>query len=104
MVVTQLGCYMDQEHVAVRGALVLYNFSDVPIFVPRTAIRYRYLIVAINLCPASPSKRLKSIEIEGLEEGPDLVRLLRVAAAPAEGKVNAARSAKEGRRRKRGKK
>jgi hypothetical protein len=55
---TQLGCYMDQEHAAVRGALVLYNFSGVPIFVPRAAIRYRYLIVAINLCPVSPSKRM----------------------------------------------
>ena len=54
---TQLGSYLDQEHLALRGVLVLYNFSPTAIICPVATIRLRYLILAINLCPDSPSKR-----------------------------------------------
>lgn len=77
---TQLGSYMDQEKRAARGALVLYNFTSVPIFAPKETLLYRYLVVAINLCASSPSKRTGRIELsEGDATNP--LRLLRVGIA-----------------------
>jgi hypothetical protein len=57
---TQLGSYLDQEHLALRGVLVLYNFSPTAIICPITTIRFRYLVLAINLCPQTPSKRRRA--------------------------------------------
>lgn len=72
---TQLGSYLDQEHLALRGVLVLYNFSPTAIISPIATIRFRYLIVAINLCPLSPSKRTASIEIAATDAGTEIVRV-----------------------------
>lgn len=77
---TQLGSYMDQEHRAARGVLVLYNFTDLPIFAPKETLQYRYLLVVINLCTASPSKRSARIEVsEGDHENP--LRLVRIGTS-----------------------
>jgi hypothetical protein len=77
---TQLGSYLDQEHLAVRGVLILYNFSPTAIICPTTTIRFRYLILAINLCPQSPSKRTASIEIAATTEGPEVIRVHKFGA------------------------
>ena len=65
---TQLGSYLDQEHRALRGVLAIYNFSPAPILAPATAIRLKYLVIAVNLCPTSPSKHRAAI---GIVEGRD---------------------------------
>jgi hypothetical protein len=75
---TQLGSYLDQEHLALRGVLVLYNFSSTPIFCPVSTLRHRYVILVINLCPDTPSKRKASIEIEGTTDGSEVVRVHRL--------------------------
>jgi len=72
---TQLGSYLDQEHLALRGVLVLYNFSPTAILCPTTTIRFRYLILSINLCPDSPSKREASIEIAPTTDGSEVIRV-----------------------------
>lgn len=74
---TQLGSYLDQEHRALRGVLAIYNFSPAPILAPTTTIRLKYLIVAVNLCPTSPSKRRTAIEIVEGRDGNvvDVVRI-----------------------------
>jgi hypothetical protein len=74
---TQLGSYMDQSHAALRGALVIFNYGNSPILAPIGAIRFRFLILVVNLCSATPSKRVSGIEIEENETGPDVVRLVR---------------------------
>ena len=51
------------QQVALRGALVIYNFSASPIVVPVLAIHGDYLLVAINLSTAPPSKRKPGIHI-----------------------------------------
>jgi len=81
---TQLGSYMDIEHVALRGALVIFNFGNSPIFAPATAIRFRYFVVVINLCAESPSKRSASIEIEEARDATDVVRLVPLGSDPPE--------------------
>jgi hypothetical protein len=75
---TQLGSYMDEAHVALRGSLVIFNFGDAPILCPVMALRFRYLLVAVNLCGPSPSKRKAGIEIEETPAGPGVVRVLRL--------------------------
>lgn len=74
---TQLGSYLDQEHRALRGVLAIYNFSPAPILAPATAIRLKYLVIAVNLCPTSPSKRRAAIEIVEGRDGNvvDVVRI-----------------------------
>jgi hypothetical protein len=79
---TQLGSYMDQSHVALRGALVIFNFADSPILAPETIVGFRFLIVAINLCRASPSKRSSGVQVEGPAAGSDGVRVVRLGHAP----------------------
>jgi hypothetical protein len=74
---TQLGSYLDQEHLALRGVLVLYNFSPTPIICPTATIRFRYLILSINVCPNSPSNRTASIEIVPTTEGSEIIRVHR---------------------------
>ncbi|HVJ90250.1 MAG TPA: hypothetical protein VM580_10640 [Labilithrix sp.] len=81
---------MDQEHRAARGALVLYNFTSVPIFAPKETLLYRYLVVVVNLCTESPSKRAGSIELsEGDAENP--LRVVRVGTASVKAERGAAR-------------
>lgn len=93
---TQLGSYMDQEHRAVRGALVIYNFTPVPIFAPKTTILHRYFVVPINLCPMAPSGRGASVElVEGaLSEPVRLVPLGRAQGAMAPPSRSAKRATK----------
>ena len=55
---SQLGSYMDQAPIRNMGVLLFFNFSNGSIIVPSEA-RFgndRYHVVAINLCPDSPSK------------------------------------------------
>jgi len=80
---TQLGSYMDQEHLALRGVLVLYNFSDAAILCPVETIRFRFLLLAINLCPASPSKRTASIEVQPTASGEEVIRVHRLGEVTA---------------------
>lgn len=75
---TQLGSYMDQSHAALRGTLVIFNYGDSPILAPIGAIRFRFLILVVNLCSATASKRVSGIEIEESLVGPDVVRLVRL--------------------------
>jgi len=74
---TQLGSYLDQEHLAFRGVLVLYNFSPTPIFCPAETIRFRFLLLAINICSESPSRRTWNVEVEATTEGPAIVHVHR---------------------------
>ena len=68
----QLQSYMSQQVPTRRGVLLIYNLSDVVIGSLNKWIKGRYWILAINLCPSSPSKRNKMIEIkEGT--GEDLI-------------------------------
>lgn len=52
----QLLQYMDQQAPGVRGVLVVYNFSCVPLLAPKEWIGNQYLILALNLCDRPPSK------------------------------------------------
>lgn len=61
---TQLGSYMDQSHAGLRGALVIFNFASAPVLAPVGTVGFRFVVIAINLCPASPSKRSSSVQIE----------------------------------------
>lgn len=72
---TQLGSYLDQEHLALRGVLVLYNFSPTAIPCPLVTLRHRYLLLAVNICADSPSKRTASIEIEATSAGSQIIRV-----------------------------
>jgi hypothetical protein len=62
--ITQLKSYMDQEEVATRGVLVLYNLSDTTIFTDGKWLRQSLKILPVNLCSASPSKIRKRLDIE----------------------------------------
>ena len=70
---SQLGSYLDQHRPAALGALVIYNFGDVPLFCPAAPIRHRFLLLSVNLCPDSPSKRKTAIHVEATKVGDALV-------------------------------
>lgn len=72
---TQLGSYLDQHRPAALGALVIYNFGEVPIFCPAIPLRHRFLLVSVNLCPDSASKREEAIHVEATKEGEALVEV-----------------------------
>ncbi len=91
---TQLGSYLDQEHLAFRGVLVLYNFSPTPIFCPAQTLRFRFLLLTINLCSESPSRRAWNVEIEATTEGPAIVHVHRTGEP--NGALSPARSPKKG--------
>ena len=67
---TQLGSYMDQQHSAVRAALVFFNFADGPVMAPVVPVVFRYLIVSINLCGVTPSRRRSDVEIRPSASSP----------------------------------
>lgn len=79
---TQLGSYMDQEQgpKAIRGVIVLFNFTPASMIAPESPLRAKYSIVAINLCPDSPSKRRASVEIVPAA-APGIVEVLRIGEA-----------------------
>lgn len=81
---TQLGSYMNQEQGpnAIRGVLVLYNFTSATIATPIEPLLARYDLVSINLCPNPPSKRTASIEIVAATNGDDIVKVLRFGKPP----------------------
>jgi hypothetical protein len=61
----QLLSYMSQAPIKHRGALLLYNVTDVPVVVDRRAapIKGRVYVVPVNLCDKTPSKRKDAIEL-----------------------------------------
>ena len=59
----QLSSYMDQHPSTPRGLLVIYNLTPSNITAPEHWLAGRYLIVPINIQPASPSLRRHSLEI-----------------------------------------
>ncbi len=75
---SQLRSYMDQAPVRHRGALALFNFSDVPIYLPEGSTGGRYHIVAVNLCAVPPSQRKASMELRfgRTESGEPLVQAI----------------------------
>jgi hypothetical protein len=73
--VSQLKSYMDQINQS-KGILAIYNFSNTVILAPRKWFGGRILIICINMCELSPSKRNSSIEIIELQPGViDLIEL-----------------------------
>lgn len=76
--------YMDQAPLKSRGALVLFNLSDVPIVAPREFIA-RVAIVAINLAERTPSKRDEFIEVRAAERGQGLLEVLSVGGPTKRG-------------------
>lgn len=77
---TQLGSYMNQEQgpKAIRGVLVLYNFTPATISTPPAPLLAKYDLIAVNLCPDPPSKRKASVEIVATTTGPAIVDVLRL--------------------------
>jgi hypothetical protein len=59
----QLGSYMDQAPVRNSGVLLLFNFTDTTLVVDGVRFGARLHIVAVNLCPTSPSKREDRIDL-----------------------------------------
>jgi len=59
----QLLSYMDQNFVGKRGVLVVYNFSDMPVFAPAEWIEGRTLIIAVNYLSKTAVKRRSSMRI-----------------------------------------
>ncbi|MCK6536075.1 MAG: hypothetical protein L6Q84_24160 [Polyangiaceae bacterium] len=101
---TQLGSYMDQQHSAVRGALVLFNFADGPVLAPVVPVVFRYLIVSINLCGVTPSRRQSHVEIRPSASSPgfELISIGQPSAArPTSRRRQTAASTKARRRRQR---
>lgn len=79
---SQLKSYMDQSPMKQRGALVVFNFSAVPIVAPPQFIHARHLILPINICSVSPSKRTECIDIAAAPAGSDnLVQITRLPSA-----------------------
>jgi len=75
---SQLGSYMDQRGVGIRGVLAIYNYGASSIVARQVTLRGKFLVIAINLCESSPSKRKTSVVIEpGSDEGDEVVRVFR---------------------------
>lgn len=74
---SQLLAYLDQQPANRSGILVLYNFSDATILTPLTFIRGRLLVLAVNLCAATPSGRRSSLLVEE-GQGSDLLQFVRL--------------------------
>jgi len=98
---TQLGSYMDQHHNAVRGALVLFNFADGPVLAPVVPVVFRYLIVSINLCGVTPSRRRSHVEIRPSASSPgfELISIGEPSVARPTSRTKPRAASSKGRRR-----
>lgn len=72
----QLQRYMEQQRLAARGILLLYNLSDVPIITDRRWIRGQYLVFAVNLPKKTPSGLRETLLVEEAV-GDELISIIR---------------------------
>ena len=91
----QVLSYMDQAPYKSRGALVLFNLSEVPIIVPKEFVS-RVAFIAVNLPQKTPSGRVAAVEVRAGQSGNQLLEVLSVGWPEGDmGKATSRRASKK---------
>src|SRR5439155_17958780 len=72
----QLLRYMDQAPFKSRGALVLFNVSEIPVNASKQFLGGRLAVIPINLTEGTPSTLEESLEVQPSTEPGRLIEVL----------------------------